>query len=282
MIFYIFIVLIIIIIFFCPIKRKKEIKGNLIYLNKEEAADIYRKYSVCHHMKETALIHNFGAGATKETCLLANIGAIMEFTPAEKQLMDSYYLDKRIKRPDFPIKLIKIRNDFGFTRWYTMGADVIVAPADDLTDLTQEEFIKIINHEVKHLDQRRNAAKYRALYLKMGMTITSEVDISLIKVDNPDDPPNIWYLYPFGEFYLLTALVFDPINVGSVAVYLILLDTHFKQIAAWDLLTAPEYLKKYIVDFWRRYYPSYSMDDLLNDGYSPNEILAHLNEAHRA
>ena len=266
--FYLIIVLLIIFIYICRSKKFSNFTSNLLFLNSAEAKNIFRIYSRCQYMN----IPN---------CLEYQLATVMEFTDAEKAMLSTYYQNSQIKKSDFNLYLIKISDDFAHSRWYTMGNNYIIAPQKDLVDLSENEFVRIMNHEIMHLYQRQHFDEFDQFYQKIGfikVKNSPEFIGNFPKIPdeilNPDDFTGIRYLYQFGQKLILTTMI-ETDNGSEFTI--IILSPDYRILEIYNINNVPAEYINYILNFWRRFAP-YELKDLLEDGYSPNEVLAHLRE----
>lgn len=232
-------------------------QNRINFLSIEEAMAVFNKYSICN-VSNCLGEHN-----------------PMEFTADEKlKIATRYYLNPAIDSFG-PLNLIKIKDDFGFIRWFTMGENYIAIPAEEI-NISAVEFTNTMNHEIEHLRQRKYKAAYQKIYDKLGIIAVNknEIKTDLNIVDNPDDPYNSYHLYKYGDKYIYTGMIL----AGDKTVFVAALIKDNTMIKYWRLADTPADIIDNLVARWRLIYPDYDSKKLIENGYSPNEIMAYQRE----
>ena len=257
-----------------------ETMGNSppLFLNKEEASAVLKRYSICPRLSKRAILKNiegFASAAEKQYLVNKCKNAIetMDFTPSEIKTLSGY-----LKNPS--PSFIKIKNDFGYTRWFTVGDRYVVIPESELKGITEDYFLKVLRHEIEHLRQRAHMDEYRALYKQLGLIEVAPENIIITDeiIENPDDF-ECRHIYAINGEYYFPYIAFGAHKKFKLGLAKLARNNdNYIEVESWYITTAPTEIKEQIINIWRKHWPGFSMDDLEENGYSANEIMARMCE----
>ena len=163
------------------------------------------------------------------------------------------------------INFVLLRNGTYWNFPFTVGSDIIVV-TQALLDKGPRKIMKILTHEMVHLDQRRDPGKYERYYRKLGFQ-KAHVELGVLQhyiLQNPDGERYEWIYRIGNKTYIPLALLLD------CKMHCVLVELHQNPAMAYTVAGVRTIHK---VDSVSRYYHRFGTKRQL---YHPNEIVAHL------
>lgn len=190
-------------------------------------------------------------------CTKAHNGNIIGFNNSQKKLLIS--LMRKLETLASPylleiqgIEFILLRKGVYYDFPFTWGTSLIIM-SEAMFDRKPIEILKILAHELVHLEQRRDPAKYDKYYKTMGFKKLAEIDFGTLEpylLKNPDATKYNWIWH---NRYVPLALCYD------CKFHVLLMDYKTKEL--------------HKVESVESYYNHFGTKGQL---YHPNEIVAHL------
>lgn len=248
------------------ITKQYFIESNVIFLDSTQASNVLDQYFVYPKLTRYDRLKNIKT---------------MDFTDDEQHKLLSFMPSDCTN-----IHFIKIKDYFGYNSWFTLGDKYIIIPANEIKTCDKTIFQFTISHELEHIKQRINKNTYRKMYKELGLIEIPTNNLIMTHhkiIKNPDDY-DCWYIYPISFHYYFPCIVFEKKDdMFSSAIYIIKLrkcsDMYmYIEQKAWPIKEAPTKIKESIVNIWRMVCPEYTIEDLEENGYSPNEVMAMIKE----